>query len=315
MSFEIVILDGHVTNPGDVSWGPIEQHGKVTVFDRTAPDQVVTRSRNATIVVINKVKLEAGHFEQLPKLRLVCLLASGKDNVDLEAAAANGIAVKNVVGYGSAAVAQQVFALLFQLTNHVALHNDSVKRGEWTNSQDWCYWKATPVELYGKNFGIYGFGKIGQHVAKIAESLGMRVFVVSNHASAEDYPFYRFVDLEELFVQSDVVSLHAPLNATNQAIINAQLLNKMKPGALLINTARGGLINEGDLRDALLKGPLAGAAVDVLAKEPPEPSHPLLHLHNCIITPHMAWVATETRQRLINMVGENIKAFRRSQRV
>lgn len=308
---EIVVLDGYVANPGDVTWEPVQKHGRLTVFDRTTPEEVVTRAREAQIIIVNKVKLTKAHLDKLPKLRLICISATGMDNVDLEAAKDNGIAVKNVVGYGSSAVAQHVFALLFELTNHIAVHNQSAQDGEWTRNADWCYWKITPVELYKKNFGIYGFGRIGQQVAKIAAAFGMNVFVVSQHASAEDHPFYRFVDLPELFLKCDVISLHAPLTSENEGIINLNLFQNMKSSAFLINTARGALINEADLRKALLERMLSGAALDVLTKEPPVLEHPLLGLDNCLITPHMAWTAKEARQRLIDHVGENIAVFLR----
>lgn len=306
MSLEIVILDGHVANPGDISWDPIEQHGTITYYERTPPELVVERAHKADVLLVNKVKLSAKEFDQLPNLKLVCITASGTDNVDLEGARARGITVKNAVGYSTHAVAQHVFSLLLELTNNVALHNESVQSGEWATCKDFCYWKVTPGELFGKKMGIYGFGKIGQRVAKIAEAFGMKVYVVSRHASQEDYPFYRMVSLEELFVECDVISLHAPLNQDNAGIVNANLLKTMKRSAFLINTARGGLINESDLKEALLNGPLAGAALDVLSREPHQADHPLLGIQNCIITPHMAWIAKEARQRLIEITADNI---------
>lgn len=306
---EIVILDGYVANPGDVSWEPVSRHGHLTSYDRTEPGEIVKRACGAHIVIVNKVKLSREHFEQLPELKLVCISASGTDNVDLKAAEDHDIAVKNVVGYGSEAVAQHVFALLFELTNQIALHNNSVQGGDWTKNADWCYWKTTPVELSGKAFGIYGFGKIGKQVARIAEAFGMKVYIVSGHASGEDFPFYRFVGIEELFSTCDVISLHAPLTPDNQQVVNASLLHLMKPAAFLINTARGGLINEMDLRNVLINNQLFGAALDVLTQEPPPSDHPLLGLKNCLITPHMAWTARESRQRLIEGVGRNIETF------
>lgn len=306
MSLNIVILDGYVANPGDISWEPVERHGKVTYYDRTPPEQVIERAKGADVILINKVKLGTKEFDQLPNLKLVCITASGTDNVDLDAAKQRNILVKNAVGYSTHAVAQHVFSLLLELTNNVALHNESVQKGEWASCKDFCYWKVTPGELYGKKFGIYGFGKIGQQVAKIADSFGMRVFVVSKHAVAEDYPSYRMVNLEEMFSQCDIVSLHAPMKDDKVGIINAKLLQTMKPGSFLINTARGGLINENDLKEALENGLLAGAALDVLSSEPPQAEHPLLGMKNCLITPHMAWIAKEARQKLIEITGKNI---------
>lgn len=307
---QIVILDGYVANPGDISWAPIEQFGEITYYKRTAQDQVIERARDAEILLINKIKLGEKELSQLPKLKLICITASGMDNVDLIAAEARKIQVKNAVGYGTTAVAQHVFALLLQLTNHVSLHHQSVSAGEWAKCKDFCYTKATPIELADKKLGIYGFGKIAQQVAKIAYAFGMHIHVVSRHARPEDYPLYQFVDTEELFSSCDVVSLHAPLTEENKGIVNAHLLQSMRPGSLLINTARGGLINEKDLQTALKDGPLAAAALDVLGTEPPPENHPLAEFENCIITPHMAWMAKEARERLIHMTAENIaKAF------
>lgn len=305
----IVILDAHVTNPGDISWGPIEKYGEVTRYERTSHDQVVERAQHADIILLNKTKLERVHFDRLPKLRLVCLLATGMDNVDVTAAAEKGIQVKNAVGYSTSAVAQHVFSLLFELTNHVALHSQSVHELEWTHHVDWCYWKLPLVELAGKTMGIYGFGQIGRRVARIARAFDMHVAVTSRHASADQHPEIRFMSLEELFETSDVVSLNAPLRADNTGVINRSLLNRMKKSAFLINTARGALINEEDLRLALTEGKLAGAALDVLSKEPPSADHPLMGLDNCIVTPHIAWAARESRERLIKIVAKNIDSW------
>ncbi len=303
------MLDAYVANPGDTSWEPISKLGDVTLYDRTSIDQVVERSKEADIIIVNKAKVREQHIKALPNLKLICVLATGMDNVDYEYARSRGIEVKNAVGYGSTAVAQHAFALLLELTNNVALHNASVQDLEWTNNDDWCYWKEGITELHGKTLGIYGLGTIGKAVAKIGEAFGMQIAVTSNHAKQTDYPNWQLVDLDRLFTISDVISLHAPLTPSNERIVDAKLLHKMKKSALLINTGRGGLINEADLRTALLEKRIAGAGVDVLSVEPPAEDHPLLGLNNCLITPHHAWAARESRIRLINMVAENIADY------
>ncbi len=303
------MLDAYVANPGDTSWEPISKLGDVTLYDRTSIDQVVERSKEADIIIVNKAKVREKHIKALPNLKLICVLATGMDNVDYEYARSRGIEVKNAVGYGSTAVAQHAFALLLELTNNVAVHNASVQGLEWTNNDDWCYWKEGITELHGKTLGIYGLGTIGKAVAKIGEAFGMQIAVTSNHAKQTDYPNWQLVDLDQLFIISDVISLHAPLTPSNERIVDAKLLHKMKKSAFLINTGRGGLINEADLRTALLEKRIAGAGVDVLSVEPPAEDHPLLGLNNCLITPHHAWAARESRIRLINMVAENIADY------
>ncbi|XOV95042.1 MAG: D-2-hydroxyacid dehydrogenase [Bacteroidota bacterium] len=309
MKPRIVMLDSYVANPGDTSWDSISSLGDLTLYDRTPIDKVVERSKDAEVIIVNKAKLREAHINELPKLKLICVLATGMDNVDYEYARSKGITVKNAVGYGSTAVAQQAFSLLLELTNHVALHNESVQNLEWTNNKDWCYWKESITELHGKTLGIYGLGSIGKAVARIGEAFGMKIAITSGHANASDYPNWQLMNLNQLFTVSDVISLHAPLTADNEGIVNKELLSKMKPTSFLINTGRGGLINETDLRDSLLEKKIAGAGLDVLSKEPPEKDHPLLGLDNCLITPHHAWAARESRIRLIEMTAHNIKSF------
>lgn len=306
---KIVMLDAYVANPGDTSWESISSQGDLTLYDRTPIDQVIERSKDADIIIVNKAKVREEHIKALPNLKLICVLATGMDNVDYEYARSKGIQVKNAVGYGSTAVAQHAFALLLELTNNVALHNASVQELEWTNNDDWCYWKEGITELHGKTLGIYGLGSIGKAVAKIGEAFGMQIAATSNHAKQSDYPDWKLVDLEELFSISDVISLHSPLTSSNEGIVNARLLHKMKKTAYLINTGRGALINEHDLRKALLEKRFAGAGLDVLSKEPPAKDHPLLGLYNCLVTPHHAWAARESRVRLIKMTAENILEF------
>ena len=307
--YKIVVLDGIYANPGDLSWEALEEFGEVTIYDRSTPDEVVERSKAADILVINKIKLGVPELRQLPKLKLIAVAATGTDNVDLSAAKEREIVVKNAVGYSTDAVAQHVFALLFALTNTVHAYKASVDQGAWNADTGFSYTLASIPEIAGKILGIYGFGAIGQRVAELGRAFGMQICVASKHAQQEDYPSYRMRSLEHLFAECDVISLHAPLRATNERIINAELFRKMKPEAFLINTARGKLIDEQDLCEALRAGTLSGAALDVLSQEPPPADHPLLGLPNCLITPHIAWASKEARTRLLQAVTENIKAF------
>ncbi len=303
----IVILDGHTSNPDDFSWDPLKEFGDLEVFPRTPDDQVLARAGSAGILILNKVKMTREKIESLPDLKYIGLLATGYDNVDVKAARENGVTVTNIPSYSTPSVAQHAIALLLQHTNRVALHDRSVHEDEWVRSKDFSYFKEPLSELAGKYFGIMGYGQIGQYTAKIALALGMKLLIHSNHASSVEEG--ELVSLEELFKRSDVVSIHAALTPEKAGIINKELLSLMKPSALLINTSRGGLINEQDLADALNRGILKGASLDVLSKEPPAPDNPLLTARNCIITPHISWVTIEARKRLMNTVINNVKAF------
>lgn len=307
----IVVLDGHTLNPGDLSWQTLQNLGSVTVYDRSNSDEVVPRSKAAQILVVNKVQITREHIEQLPDLKCICVSATGYNNIDLQATRERGICVSNAVGYGTFSVAQHVFALLLELTNHVALHHQSVLNGDWSNQPDFAYWKKPLIELNGKTMGILGFGRIGQKVASIAMALGMRVIATHRHPERDALVGVTFVRIEDLFSSSDVVSLTVPLNDKTHQIVNAKLLERMKPSAFLINTGRGELINEADLLKALQEEKLAGAGLDVLDGEPPRPDHPLFALPNCIITPHQAWASREARQRLLNITGTNVVSFLR----
>lgn len=309
MSHNIVILDGIYANPGDLSWDGLKSFGTVTIYDQTHPDEVIERSKSASILIINKIKLGKAQFEQLPNLKLVVISATGMDNVDLNAAEQHDILVKNVVGYSTASVAQHVFASILTWSNQIEKHSESVKNGDWNEQVGFSYTLSTIPELSAKSIGIYGFGQIGQQVAKLARAFDMQVNVTSGHAQPQDYPDYHLMSLEELFAQSDIISLHAPLREDNSGIVNHDLLATAKPGALLINTARGGLINETDLYESLSNGPLAGAVLDVMATEPPPTSHPLFELPNCIITPHMAWASSTSRSKLIDGVIAHVANF------
>ncbi len=306
----IVILDAYVTNPGDLTWEGITNLGKTTIYDRTTTDQIFDRAKDADILVVNKVVLDEAMLNKLsPKLKCICTLATGYNNIDIKTAQNRGITVCNAVGYGSASVAQHVFALLLQLTNNVAIHNQSVQNNEWANSVDWSYWKSPMMELMGKTMGVYGTGQIGQQVIHIARAFGMKIIAVRKNPQKPTPEYVKLVDLPTLFGKSDVLTLHAPLSYENTHIVNRKTLSMMKPTAYLINTGRGGLIEETHLREALLNGQIAGAALDVLSEEPPPKNHLLLNIPNCIITPHQAWATQEARGRLIQIVADNIEAF------
>lgn len=304
----IVYLDGYTLNPGDLSWEPLEKLGKFTCYDRTKPADIVARAADADIVLTNKVMLSKEILAQLPALKYIGVTATGYNNVDLDAARAQGITATNVRGYSTSAVAQHTFALLLALTNHVELHSESVRRGDWTNATDWCYWRTPLVEIADKTIGLIGLGDIGTRVAAIARAYGMRV-LAHRRSDTPAGEGVELVNLDTLFRESDVVSLHCPLTDETSGIINQDSLAKMKTSAYLINTGRGGLLMEQDLADALNAEQLAGAAVDVLSTEPPRADNPLLTAHNCLITPHVAWAFYESRVRLMKLAAENIAAF------
>jgi len=305
----IVILDGYVANPGDQSWQALSDQGSLTVYDRTTKDLLYERAKGAHILIVNKCPLDREVLYRLDDLRCICTLATGYNNIDIVAAKERDILVCNAVGYSSPSVAQQVFALLLELTNRVGLHNESVQQNGWANSIDWCYWKSPMMELSGKTMGIYGLGKIGQETAKIALAFGMKVIATRRNPSKPTHPNINLVAIEQLLRDSDVLSLHAPLTLDNKHIINKENLAKMKPSAFLINTGRGDLIQETELKNALLNGVIAGAGLDVLSQEPPPKNHLLLGVPNCLITPHQAWASRESRARLIQIVADNVKAF------
>jgi glycerate dehydrogenase len=309
MPINIVYPDAHTLNPGDLDWEPLQQLGQLQAYDYTSKDQVVERLKSADIVLVNKVILDRETLQALPRLRCVCVTATGYNNVDTEAARERGIPVCNVSGYSTPAVAQHVFAMLLEMTNQVGAHAVSVRNGAWSGQPHFAYWLQTLDELQGKTMGIYGFGRIGQAVAKIAMAFGMAVKATHKHPKRDAMAGVEFVSLEQLFRESDVISLNAPLTENNVEIVNADLLGQMRPTAYLINTGRGGLINEADLYEALSAKKIKGAALDVLQTEPPREQHPLFNLDNCWVTPHQAWASLAARQRLLNGVVDNIKAF------
>lgn len=307
---EIVILDGYTINPGDLSWDVIRQLGECTVYQRTPAELVLERCRDARIVLTSKALFTGEIIENLPKLNYIGVLATGYNVVDIDAAAKHGITVTNIPAYSTQSVAQMVFALLLQLCCHVKEHSDSVKAGSWSGCKDFCYWNYPMIELAGKTMGIIGFGMIGQQTARVANALGMRVAAFGRRRKQVQGIEFQWMDsLEELLGCSDVVSLHCPLSEETKHMLNADTLKSMKTSAFLINTARGPLIQEHALADALNSGRIAGAALDVLSTEPPEADNPLFQSKNCIITPHIAWATREARARLIDTAGRNLRAF------
>ncbi|HMQ48583.1 MAG TPA: D-2-hydroxyacid dehydrogenase [Saprospiraceae bacterium] len=304
----IAVLDGYTLNPGDLSWSQLESLGQLSLYDHTPPDAVIARAIDADVLVVNKLVLGKKEIAQLPQLRCICVTATGYNNIDLEAARSRQIPVCNAVGYGAASVAQHVFSLLLQWTNQVSDYHQSVQEGQWAKSRDFCYYLDTIPELAGKTFGIYGLGQIGQAVAKIALAFGMHVIAHTRHPEQDLSPI-QWVNLEDLFRLSDVLSLHAPLSADNQHLVNRQRLSLMKPSAILINTARGGLIHEADLKWALENRVIAAAALDVLSTEPPKEGNILFEAPNCLITPHIAWASAAARQRLMDITVANVAGF------
>ncbi|MEM1322443.1 MAG: D-2-hydroxyacid dehydrogenase [Bacteroidota bacterium] len=304
----IVLLDSYTLNPGDLSWAELEALGKVTRYEWSQPSEVRARAAEAEIIITNKVVLDAATIAALPRLRCICVSATGYNNINIAAARAAGIPVCNVSGYSTPGVAQHVFALLLELCNQVGRHNRSVQHGEWTDAGVWCYWQAPLLELQGQTMGIYGYGKIGQEVARIAAAFGMRVLAKHTRPLPTDALAER-VEEDQFFAESDVISLHVPLTGATEGLINAERLRQMRPNAFLINTGRGGLVVEADLRAALLEGQIAGAGLDVLSAEPPQADHPLLGLDNCILTPHQAWASLASRRRLMAGLVENIRGF------
>lgn len=292
---KIVIFDGHTINPGDVSWEALEAIGDLTVYDATRPDQARGRLGDAEILMTSKCPITREFMEQCPSLKYVGVTATGYNNVDVAAARELGIAVTYVPAYSTDAVAQHTIALILELCNHVGLHDRSVKNGDWETCDYFCYWNAPVVLLKGKSLGIVGYGQIGRRVAEIARVLGMEVFAYSREPEAA--------------VQADFVSLHCPLTSENAGFVNAEFISKMKPGAVLINTARGGLVDEHALADALKSGYLRAAAIDVLSQEPPAHDNPLIPLSNCIITPHLAWAPKEMRQSVCQTLADNLNSY------
>ncbi|MGN0728768.1 D-2-hydroxyacid dehydrogenase [Treponema sp.] len=303
---KITILDGNALNPGDLSWSVLEQFGQVNVFPRTEDSLVAERIGDSDAVLLNKINITEEILSKCPNLKYIGVQATGYNVIDLEACRKHHVTVTNVPSYSTAGVAQLVFAFISEFACRTQLHSDSVMSGDWTRSPDFCYWKVPLIELEGKKLGIFGYGSIGSRVARIAEAYGMEVIVCTRTQKPEiKHP----VDLSTLFNESDFISLHAPLTEKTRNIVNRTTLSLMKKTSFLINTARGPLVNEADVREFLDKGKIAGYAADVVSEEPMKKDNPLLGAPNCLITPHIAWAATETRQRLLNIVVENIRCF------
>lgn len=306
---KIVNLDGYTTNPGDLSWDCLKKYGDLTVYDRTLPEQIEERAKEADILIINKSVITGEMLKKLPNLKYIGLQSTGYNVVDCKAARELGITVSNIPAYSTAAVAQLVFALILQITNKVSIHSDAVHNGEWCECPDFCFWKAPLSELDSKTMGIIGFGSIGQRVSRIAKAFGMNVVVYTPHPKPDIFNDVNFVSFNELLEVSDVVTCHCPLTDSTNGLINADALSKMKKSAILINTSRGPVVDEQALANALNNGTIAGAGLDVLKVEPPTNDNPLLTAKHCYITPHIAWAAYETRKRLLGILEDNLKAF------
>jgi len=305
----IVVLDGYTLNPGDLSWDELKALGPCEIFDRTPPGDVAARAVNAEIVITNKAILHRAQIEALPKLKYIGVTATGYNVVDIDAAKERGIVVCNVPLYGTRSVAQHTFALLLELTQHVGHHAQTVCDGRWVRSVDWCYWDKPLIELDGLTMGIVGYGRIGQATARLAEAFGMKVLTTPSSSGKPREPQVGVVSLDQLFSESDVVSLHCPLTPETKHLVNAPRLARMKPTAFLLNTSRGPLIDEAALADALNSGRIAAAALDVLSTEPPPADNPLLTAKNCLITPHNAWAMRAARARLMKTSVDNVRAF------
>ncbi|MDF2614185.1 MAG: hprA [Clostridia bacterium] len=307
---KIVVLDGYTLNPGDLSWEALKTLGELTVYDRTPEDKVLERIGDAEIVFTNKTPLTKEIFDQVNNVKWVGVLATGYNVVDVAAAKQSGIPVTNIPTYGTSAVGQFAIALLLEICHHVGAHDAAVKKGQWGEAGDFCFWNYPLIELSGKTMGIIGFGRIGQVTGKIAKALGMEVIVVDKYVNEEMLKEgFKYVELDKLLAQSDVISLHCPLLEDNIGIINKDNIAKMKDGVMIINTSRGPLVNEQDLADALNRGKVSAAGLDVVSSEPIKEDNPLLKAKNCILTPHIAWAPKESRGRLLNIAIDNLKSF------
>lgn len=304
-----VILDGYTENPGDLSWEYLESVLNLTVYDRTPPKLVVERAKEAEIVIVNKVAITRDILKELPKLKFVATLATGYNQLDTVALKERNIPVSNIPSYSTNAVAQTVFSFILEFTNRVGHYTESVKQGDWSNCKDFCYWNTPLNELDSKTLGIIGFGKIGRRVSEIALSFNMNVLVYTPSGKKDADERIKFTTLEEVQKNSDYITLHCPLTEATNELINKDFINQMKNGASLINTARGAVINEKAVADALNTGKLSYFGADVLSTEPPKKDNPLLSAKNTFITPHIAWAAFETRQRLLEILNGNVKAF------
>lgn len=307
---KIVILDGYTLNPGDLSWEPLKELGEVTVYERTAPKDVCKRAEGAEVVFANKVVLDEAVLEKLPSLKYIGVLATGYNVVDVAAAARKGIVVTNIPAYSTSSVAQMAFAHILNIVQRVGYYAQEVSNGKWSRQADFSFWDAPLHELDGKKIGIIGFGNTGRATARIAVGFGLDVYAYTSKSAMElPADVHKCPSMDELFRKCDIVSLHCPLTETTRELVDARKLDLMKPSAILINTGRGGLVNEQDLADALNSGKIAAAGLDVLSSEPPRADNPLLKARNCFITPHQAWATKEARVRLMQLAVNNLKAF------
>jgi glycerate dehydrogenase len=307
---QMVVTDGFTLNPGDNPWNDIEQLGTLAVYDRTAPQELVPRCREADILIVNKTPVRTDALAELPQLRFIAVSATGFDCVDVEAAGRRGISVSNVPIYGTDSVAQYVFSAVLHVWHNISGHDAAVKAGQWGRQPDWSFWKTPLVELRGKTMGIVGFGRIGRRVGELAHAFGMNVMAHDAFPGTDPgYAPFAWAGLEEVFSRGDVVSVHCPLTPQNQRFVNRDLLQRMQPTSLFINASRGSLVNEEDLAAALKAGWIAGAVVDVVSAEPIRPENPLLTAPNIVITPHLAWATREARQRLMRTTAENVRSF------
>lgn len=306
---KIVVLDGYAMNPGDLSFAGLEALGNCTVYDFTRPEEVIPRAQEAEMVLTNKTRLTAESIAALPKLEYIGVLATGYNNVDIEAARQRGIVVSNVPAYSTASVAQLAFAHILNITMQVQHHSEEVHKGRWEHNRDFCFWDNTLIELEGKTIGLVGFGNTGQATAAIALGFGMKVLAYTSKSQDKLPKGVCSVSLDELFSSSDIVSLHCPLTPETRGLVNAERIAQMKSTAILINTSRGPVVDERALADALNAGRLYAAGVDVLSSEPPKADNPLLTAKNCYITPHIAWATKEARERLMAITTENVRAF------
>ncbi len=307
---KIVVLDGYTLNPGDNPWTEISKLGNLEVYDRTMPEQVIERSLQAEVLITNKVRLPREVFHQLPDLKFISVTATGFDVVDIKAAKERGIPVSNVPEYGTDSVAQHVLAMMLYFTNQIALHNNEVHQGGWGRCPDFCFWRTPLTELAGMTMGIIGFGRIGRRVGELAHALGMKVLACDAiQENPPPYTPFSWASLDDIAAQSDVISMHCPLTKRSRGLINRQFLSQVKPSCLLINTARGPLVVDQDLADALNQRWIAGAALDVVSVEPIRDDNPLLSARNCVITPHIAWATLAARKRLMEATAMNIRCF------
>ena len=308
---KIVELDGYAANPGDLSWDGLRELCELTVYDRTAPEDVLERAKGAQVILTNKVVITEELMDKLPDLRYIGVLATGYNVVDIPAARKHGIIVTNIPAYSTMSVAQMVIAHLLNITNQVALHSDAVKQGEWQRNKDFSFSLTPLIELDGKTLGIVGLGNTGTATARIAQSLGMRILAYSSKSAdaLKEMGIEKADSYEQLFREADVLSLHCPLTEETHHLVNAERLKLMKPTAILINTGRGPLVDEAALADALNEGRIMAAGVDVLQEEPPRNGSPLINARNCYITPHIAWATKAARERLLNIAVANVKAF------